>query len=57
MSKFVLSVPVGIPYECKNVVPDARHNIGITDISKEERGMRNHVFQLTLGYKSEKDFF
>jgi len=56
MSKFVLSVPVGIPFECKNVVPDFRHDIGITDISKEEGGMRNHVFQLTLGYKSEKDF-
>lgn len=57
MSKFMLSVPVGISYEYKNVVLDARYNIGLTDIFKEEGVMRNHVFQLTLGYKFEKDFF
>lgn len=55
MSKFMLSIPVGLSYEYRNVVLDARYNIGVTDILKGEGMMRNHVFQLTLGYKFDID--
>jgi hypothetical protein len=56
MSKFMLSIPVGISYELANVVLDARYIFGVTDIYKGEGKMRNDVFQLTLGYKFDADF-
>ncbi|MBQ8158978.1 MAG: PorT family protein [Prevotella sp.] len=51
MSKVMFSIPVGLSYEYRNFVLDARYNIGVTDFLKGEGTMRNHVFQLTLGYK------
>ena len=49
---FDLSIPVGLSYEYSNVVIDARYNIGITKIAKDDNS-RNGVFLLTLGYKFE----
>ncbi|MBQ7510383.1 MAG: PorT family protein [Prevotella sp.] len=56
MSKFMLSVPVGLSYEYKHWVLDARYNFGVTDLFKGEGTLRNNVFQLTLGYKFKVDF-
>ena len=58
-----LSVPVGLSYEVRNFVVDARYNIGLTKATKssysafgdnytdEPNSIRNSVFQLTIGYK------
>ncbi len=49
---FDLSIPVGASYEYKNIVLDARYNIGVTKGNKNgDKSMRNSVFQITLGYK------
>lgn len=50
VSTFDLAIPIGASCEYKNVVLDARYNIGVY---KVETGgsSRNSVFQLTLGYK------
>jgi hypothetical protein len=53
------SIPVGISYEYQNIVLDARYNIGLTDVYKNDnvithlalKGTKNSVFLITLGYK------
>ena len=47
---FDFSIPVGLSYEYKNFVLDARYNIGVMNIIEEDDA-RNNVFQITLGYK------
>ena len=47
---FQFSIPVGISYEYKNFVLDARYNIGVTKAFKYTDS-RHSVFQITLGYK------
>lgn len=56
ISKFMLSVPVGLSYEYNQWVLDARYNFGVTDLFKGPGTLRNNVFQLTLGYKFKADF-
>jgi len=52
LNTFDFSIPVGLSYEFKNVVVDARYNIGITNINKDDNdSSRNHFLQLTIGYK------
>ena len=52
MKKFDFAIPVGVSYEYMNIVLDARYNIGLTKINKEDGdSMKNSVFQITLGYK------
>lgn len=58
LSKFDLSIPVGISYEAKGVVLDARYNIGLTNVNKEPfiKGMptpssRNSVIEISVGYR------
>lgn len=49
---FSLSLPVGLSYEYKNVVLDARYNLGLTkalQVNKDKS--RHNFFQITLGYK------
>jgi hypothetical protein len=46
------SIPVGLSYEYKNVVLDARYNWGLTKVF-DNRDYKNSVFQFTLGYKFE----
>ena len=53
-----ISSPVGLSYEFDNVVIDARYNIGVSNISKDEyMGVKNDykahnsVIMLTIGYK------
>jgi len=43
-------VPVGLSYEYKSFVIDARYNIGVTRVAEGDES-RNRVFQITLGYK------
>lgn len=49
------AIPVGLSYEYRNVVVDARYNIGITKIvdGYGTRKAKNNVLQLTLGYRFE----
>ena len=47
---FDFAVPVGVSYEYKNFVIDARYNIGVTRVAEGDES-RNRVFQFTLGYK------
>ncbi|MDY6318420.1 MAG: porin family protein [Prevotella sp.] len=55
VNTFDLSIPVGLSYEYKNVVLDARYNWGVTKINKHSvdgaDDNYNSVFQITLGYK------
>ncbi len=46
----ILSIPVGASYEYKNVILDARYNIGVTD-AIDNLSSKNSAFVLTLGYK------
>ena len=46
-----VSIPVGISYEYKSIVLDARYNIGLTKVFKNTNEGRNSVFAITLGYK------
>ena len=55
-NSFDLSIPVGLSYEYKSFVLDARYNIGMTKIWKSDYEellgkSKNSVFQITLGYK------
>jgi hypothetical protein len=56
INKFDLSIPVGISYEYKNFVLDARYNWGLTKIMDAGDAFYNRVFQLTLGYKLNLSF-
>ena len=60
-----ISIPMGISYEYNNFVLDARYNLGLTKIGKDNKDVsniantlgvkyddtKNSVFQITLGYK------
>lgn len=46
------SIPVGLSYEYKGVVLDARYNWGLTKVW-DGSDSKNSVFQITLGYKFE----
>ena len=56
---FDLSIPMGVSYEYRNFVLDARYNLGVTKILKGSnqdperyrRSSRNSVFMITLGYR------
>lgn len=50
LKSFAFAIPLGLSYEYKNVVLDARYNLGLTtlwDQGDEKYG----VIQITLGYK------
>lgn len=49
---FALAIPVGVSYEFKNFVLDARYNWGVTKVF-DDADIKNSVFQVTLGYKFE----
>ena len=55
VNSFDFAFPVGLSYEYKNFVADARYNFGVTKIYKDYLGVsfkdKNSVFQITLGYK------
>jgi hypothetical protein len=48
-----LGIPVGLSYEYKNVVLDARYYFGLTKIDNTENpeDVRNRYFSVTLGYR------
>lgn len=49
---FDLAIPVGLSYESKYLVFDARYNIGVTKVfDNEGADSRNCVFQFTIGRK------
>ncbi len=56
INKFDLSIPVGISYEYKNAVLDARYNWGLLKVENIGSAYYNRVFEVTLGYKFELDF-
>ena len=51
MQSITLDVPIGASYEISNFVIDARYNLGVAKINKNNGSIRNSVIQLTLGYK------
>ena len=51
VSKFDLSIPVGISYEYKNIVVDARYNWGLIKVMNVGDAFYNRCFMLSLGYK------
>lgn len=52
VSNVVLSLPVGLSYEYKNVVLDARYNWGITHaLSYSDDSANHNVVMFTLGYR------
>ena len=52
LSKFDLSIPVGLSYEYENIVLDARYNINVTKVNKEgSKEQRSDLLMVTLGYK------
>lgn len=57
LSNFDLSVPVGISYEARGIVLDARYNLGITNVyggtwdGGKKPTSRNSVVEISLGYK------
>jgi hypothetical protein len=53
VSKFDLSIPVGISYEYKNIVLDARYNWGLLKVMNVGEAFYNRCFMLSLGYKLE----
>ena len=53
VSKFDLSIPVGISYEYKNIVLDARYNWGLVKVVNVGDAFYNRCFMLSLGYKLE----
>lgn len=51
---FDLAMPIGLSYEFKNFVVDARYNFGLTNIIKEANtsdNSKNSVFQFMVGYR------
>ena len=45
-------IPVGLSYEYKNIVLDARYNFGLIKVFKGlDLTSRNSLITLTLGYK------
>ena len=46
-----LSIPVGISYEYKNIVLDARYNWGVRSVMNVGDSFYNRVFMVSLGYK------
>lgn len=55
VKKFDLAIPVGISYEYRNIVLDARYNWGLLKIMDLGDAFYNRVFQVTLGYKFSVD--
>ena len=52
INKFDLMIPVGLSYEYKNIVFDARYNFGLIKVFKGlDVTSRNSLITLTLGYK------
>ena len=50
--KFDVAIPMGISYEFKHFVLDARYNLGLLSTVKDiDDTYRNSVFQFSLGYK------
>ena len=50
--KFDIAIPMGISYEFKHFVLDARYNLGLLGTVKDiDETYRNSVFQFSLGYK------
>lgn len=62
---FDLSIPMGVSYEYRNFVLDARYNLGVTkilkgsnqDLERYRRSSRNSVFMITLGYRFNLNIF
>ncbi len=51
INKIDFSVPVGLSYEFRNIVLDARYNFGLLKVASDGDAFYNRFFMLTLGYK------
>ena len=50
VKNFAFAIPVGLSYEYKSFVLDARYNIGLTKVGSDYSG-HHSVFNISLGYK------
>ncbi len=50
LKSFDFAIPFGLSYEIKNIVIDARYNLGLTTLW-DEGDEKHGVVQITLGYK------
>lgn len=55
IKRYDLCFPVGLSYEYKNIVLDARYNWGLIKLMNIGDAFYNRVFQVTLGYKFSVD--
>ena len=46
-----ISVPIGVSYDISDFVIDARYNLGISKLNKDNGSVRNSIIQFTVGYK------
>jgi len=53
VNTFDLSIPVGVSYEYRNFVVDARYNWGLLKVMNVGDAFYNRCFMLSLGYKLE----
>lgn len=51
MQSIAFDVPIGASYEISDFVIDARYNLGLAKINKNDGSIRNSVIQITVGYK------
>lgn len=51
MQSIAIDIPIGASYEISDFVIDARYNLGIAKINKNDGSIRNSVIQITVGYK------
>ncbi len=50
--KVDFSIPIGVSYEYMNVILDARYNIGVTKVNKDDiSNSKNKTFTFTVGYR------
>ena len=51
-NKVDFSIPLAVSYEISGIMLEARYNLGLTNIMKEDpENSKNRVWQFTLGYK------
>lgn len=51
VSKFDLSIPVGLSYQYSNICVDARYNFGLLKVVNVGEAFYNRCFMLSVGYK------
>ena len=51
LQSITFDIPIGASYEISDFVIDARYNLGLAKVNKNDGSIRNSVIQITVGYK------